>query len=753
MPISFNDETGDIHVLDKGGQWVKAQRAENPDTKERYYLDGNEWKTVPLSTAERNAGRAAAVLQGPAMGFGDEFVATLENPIESISALSKYARPGAIAAELAGQGGPSTPRPGYEKSLEKFRGIESRYRQDSPVESLALTAGGGLVGGGVQAGRGAFNAVASALPRAGRVAQAAATGAGFGAVGGFGSGEGGTAERLVSATFGAGIGAGAGATLEVAIPALARLVQSVRGNPRLWSEQSNRLTPAGEQAAREAGLDPAQASAALQREFATAAQNALRPEEAAAVAQARSLPVPVNLRRGQSTLDPDQQMFESQAGKGVFGPLAGETIRASDEAQQNALRANVPVIQQRIAGTQNTRVPELGAGVNQVQQALVANERSAARNVERLYETARSGRDASISRPIYNQGVFNVFNRVLGSYDSEAIPNTARVLQRFARAIEGQPNAEPLVSEMFAIRARLAAIQQATKGGDGLEYAASGTAKRELDNWLTQLMDESALSGDPSAVARWRAAIAARREYGRRFESDNMVEKLTSVQPTAEGEARILKLDPSAAVNLIFGRDDIGWVSKAGLFRDLMTVRRELGPQSSAWHALREEAFMRIARTAEGASGPTGREFSGANFAKAWEQMQAKNPQILRILFNEQERNLISQFATVARRVTTNVKGGNNSSNTSVGNAQVIRRLFTSAFMGPRMAAFLESVPIVRGLQNIGQEMRAQSAVLGRLQQGVRPQPTPQAVNRAVEGSGGALASALVQQTFGPSQP
>lgn len=750
MPTSFNKETGEIHVLDKkSGTWVQPKRAENKSTGERFYLDGEEWRNVPLADWERGKGRSLAVLQGPTMGFGDELIAGLENPVYAAGSMlsSMYGLP-QKNVEAANPEGSK----GYRKSLEEVRGYEKRYQADSPVEAFGLTLGGGLAGGGLQAGRAAFNATARAIPNAGRLTrltQAAATGAAFGAPAGFASGEGGAAERLKSAVFGAGVGAGGGALLEAAVPGIASLVQRIRGNPTLWSEGAGRLTPPGEQAAREAGLDPAQASAALQREFAALAQRAVRPDEALAVAQARGLPVPVPLRRGQVSLDPDQQMFESQAGKGVFGPLAGETIRASDEAQQTALRANVPAIQQRISGTQNPRVPELGAGVNQVQQALVANERAAARNVERLYETARTGRDASISRPIYNQGVFNVFNRVLGSYDSEAIPNTARVLQRFARAIEGQPEAEPLVSEMFAIRARLAAIQQATKGGDGLEYAASGAAKRELDNWLTNLMDESALSGDPAAVARWRAAIAARRDYGRRFEADNMVEKLTAAQPSAEGEARVLKLDPSAAVNLIFARDDIGWVAKAGLFRDLMTVRRELGPQSSAWRALREEAFLRIARTAEGASGPTGREFSGANFAKAWEQMQAKNPQILRILFNEQERNLISQFATVARRVTTNVRGGNNTSNTSVGNAQVMRRLFMSTFMGPRMAAFLDGLPIVRGLANIGQELRAQSATLGRIQQGFRPQPTPRSVNRAVESTTGSAASALVQTVFG----
>lgn len=729
MPTAFNKQTGELRVLDKSGAWIAPTMAANPQTGEKLYLDGEDWKPVPLTGDEEGAGAAASVLQGPLMGFGDEVTAALGNPVSAAKA--------AFGAENEKTGG-------YYKDLRQFRDIESRYRAANPGISTALTLAGGAVGGGLQLGRSAFNTAARVLPNAGRLTQAAATGAGFGAAAGYGSGEGSAADRLVSATLGAGLGGATGGALEAAAPALASLYQKVAGNPRAWSARTNRLTPEGERMARAEGIDPAEASAALQQEFAREAQTAMRPGDAAAIARARTLPTPVPLRRGQVTLDPDQQMFESQAGKGVYGQLARETIGASEEAQQQALRGNIPAIAQRIGGGQ---VQELGQGVGRVQQTLSTSAEASRRGVRDLYTQARAASGAAtVEGPQVSQAVFDIsqelnqagFTRRAAGRVHEVIDE----LQGLATASQQRPSTN--IGEIFARRQELSALSQ---GVPSAETTAAGTAKRGIDRWLTNALDNDLIAGDPTAVQAWRAAIGARRQHAMRFESDDFVSKLVERRP---GGGNDLKLDPQAAVNLIFGRSETGFTSQNGMVRGLMRLRSELGPQSQAWNGLREEAFLRFARAGEGASTPTGRDFSGANFARAWEDALAKSPGTMRLLFTDQERNLISQFADVARRTTTNVRGGNNNSNTSAGVAQITRKMFMSAFMGPKMAAFLESVPIVRGLQNIGQDLRAQNAVLGRIQRGTRQQPTPRALRRGVESATGPAASALVQSVFGP---
>lgn len=727
MPTAFNKKTGDLRVLDKNGAWVKATVVANPETGQKLYLDGDEWKNAPLTEQEEGAGFAANVLQGPLMGFGDEFTAALFNPVSAFKA--------AVGAEDEKTGA-------YYKELRDFRNYENRYREANPGKAFLATAGAGLVGGGFQLGRSAFGVAERLLPQAGRIGQALATGAAFGGAAGFGSGEGGLADRLVSSSFGAGTGAAFGAGVEVALPALSGLVQRIRGNPAMWDPAANRLTPAGERAAREAGLDPAQASAALQREFAALAQNAMNPEHAASQARARTLPVPVQLRRGQTTLDPEQQMLESQMGKGVYGPLAREPIAASDEAQQAALRGNVREIGNRIGGGQ---VQELGDGVERVRSQLVRSADASRNAVRGLYEMARErGAAATVPGQQVSQAVFDVTQELnqagLTRRTASRVHEIIDEMQSLATASQQRP--ETTIAEIFARRQELSAL---ARGAPTPETTAAGTAKRAIDRWLSNALDNDLITGDPNAVQTWRAAIFARRLHAQRFEAGDFVAKLVARRKDGSNE---LALDPQAAVNLIFGRSETGFTSQNGMVRGLMRLRSELGENSGAWRGLREEAFLRMARAGEGVTSPTGREFSGANFAKAWEDALAKSPQVMRLLFNDSERNLISQFAEVARRTTTPVRGGANFSNTSAAQTQVVKRLFMSTFMGPRMAAFLENVPIVRGLQNIGQELRAQTAVANRIQQGYRPQPTPRA-NRAVESAAGPGASALVQSVFG----
>lgn len=702
MPTAFNKETGEMLVLDRSGKWAKPVTAANPQTGEKLYLDGEEWKPVPLSRNEYGAGAAASVLQGPLMGAGDEFTAALENPT--------------AAARAAFEGENENTR-GYYKSLRRFRSFEERFRQANPGTALGLTVAGSLAGGGMQLGRQVFGTVSRALPKAGALTRAAATGAAFGAPAGFASGEGDFLNRIASSVFGTAAGAAVGVVFEAIAPALAGFYRQAVGNPALWDAQAGRLTPAGLRAAEEAGINPQEASEALSREFGEQARNARVPGEAAAVAEGASLPAPVRLTRGQTTLRPDDQMFESQAAKDVYGQAAGVPMRTAFDAQQEALRQNMPAVQSRIAGGQ-ARVGELGQGVQATQDALSTAERASKGSVNRLYEDARARSMAFVQSSEVQTGLQTIGAELRADGFTPQIARRVHRILGQREATRGASQGGVPIAELFDMRRQFSALSGSS---DRVEATAAGRAKKAFDKWLTDTIDGDLLSGDRASIERWRKAIAARKDYGSRFQGGDLVEKLTA--RTYQGGQSVLEADPNAAVNLIFGRAATGWVSKSGLLRDMMRVREELGPQSQAWNALREEAFLRFARSADGAATPTGREFSGAKFAKAWEDAQRTNGEVVRVLFTEPERNLISQFARVARRVTTNVKGGANTSNTSAGVAQAMRRLFASAFMGPKMAAFLSDLPVVKAISNLGYTLKAEAAARNTIRTGSRPVP------------------------------
>jgi hypothetical protein len=234
----------------------------------------------------------------------------------------------------------------------------------------------------------------------------------------------------------------------------------------------------------------------------------------------------------------------------------------------------------------------------------------------------------------------------------------------------------------------------------------------------------------------WRRAIASRRVLAARFQGGDLIEKLV------ERDGNHLKLDPVGAMNLVFGQSNIGFVSKGGMLRGLQRMRTMLGPESQAWNSLREEAFMRLARSGDGAMQPTGRDFSGGNFAKAWETMTQKSPEVVRVLFTQEERNLINQFARVANRITTPVRGGANFSNSGSSIIQAIARVFNS----PRIASFLNSIPIAGGVSNIGQDIRATATIRGGFPTGPQPSPPSEAVTRAIPALAGTAGQAVNQR-------
>lgn len=648
----------------------------------------------PLTEREKYIGQTASIAD-MGLGIGDEF--------------------------LAGVGSVFDPSGGdYSKQLGEIRSSQKRYAEKDPVGYLGRT----LIGGAPLAlatGGAAMAGAARLAPAAGRVGQAMIVGGGYGGAAGYGAGEGGVLNRAQSAGFGVGIGAATGGVLEgVVSPVLSRFIQAVRGRPALLAPDGT-LTPQGEQAARAAGINIDEASAALNREFGEQAQRAVNPAHAAAAAEARTLPVPINLRQGQVDLNPDQQMFESQAAKDVFGGAgnrAGVLIRNSMDEQQAGLRANTEAIQARIGGGQ---VQETGQGVGAARQSLLNSFQATRARVGQLYQAARDangnafvlGRNVSDGLAGIRQGLNDagLTDRTAGRVHG-IIGRAANDLLDTAQAVGREPNIS--VGNMFAIRQELSAL---SRSSDAVEAGAARQARQGVDRWLNTAIDEDLITGDPAVVELWRRAISARRDQAVRFQAGDLVEKLVEQGPGPDG----LKLDPIGAANLIFGRSKTGFVTQGGMLRGLENLRTQLGPTSREWHALREEAFLRFARGGEGATQPLGRDFSGANFAKEWETALRDSPAVMRTLFSNEERNLISQFSRVARRVTTNVRGGANASNTSAGVANLMRRMFLSSFAGPRLAAFLDNTPMLRSISNIGNELRANAAVAARVQQGPEP--------------------------------
>lgn len=612
---------------------------------------------------------------------------------------------------LAGVGSVFDPKRGtYEQQLGHIRKSQEMLAEHSPGSSIA----GQVVGGlplAIATGGGATALASRALPGAGAVAQSAAVGGAYGGAAGYGSGEGGVGNRLQSAGIGTAVGAGFGALFEGVIsPAVSSFINRAKGQPGMITPQGQ-FTPQGARAAQEAGLDPNEASEALRREFAALAKNATSPTQAAAQAEARSLPVPLNLTRGQTSLDPAQQMLESQMQKGEFGAGAGQIVRDALADQQAGMRGNLSAIQARIGGG-TARVEEAKQGVSAIQQRLADMQNAGRQNASRFYDVAQDvGASATISARnmrTAGQGAMQALRSE--GHDAFSAPNTFRIIQDLS--VRGG-RTQMTVNDAFSTIRRLSALQ---KGMPTPDSNAAGIAKSRIQAWLDDAITNDLVQGDTAAVNAWRQANAGYRQYMQTFKAGDIVDKLVSRARDGSGA---LKLDVNGASNVLFGLSKTGFVSKTGMARDIVKIRDLLGPNSAEWRSLKEEAFMRFANSGMGQNTPTGQQFSGGNFMKAFEKAMQESPEVMRSLFSPEELGLISQFGRVARRITTPVEGGKNFSNTGAAITSAVKRLWLSSFMGPRLSAFIDMLPV----KHLGGEMRAARAMAGELQRGVTPPP------------------------------
>lgn len=489
-----------------------------------------------------------------------------------------------------------------------------------------------------------------------------------------------------------------GAAFEPAANVIGAIYRTVVRTPALYDAVLKRLTPQGVEKLRAAGVDPAQISDEYAQMFAQQAENAVEPNVAARFASGQTNPVKIPFTRGQMTMRASDQMFEDQALKGSFGEDAASKIRGfvgPGGIQQTAIRENVPAIQNMLGGG---TVREAGDGAAALQRELLARRQSANAAVDVAYDKARDT-SAGIMFPAVRDGAFNIERKIAGDFDLKGLPRVQSLLDDLkAFAPPDGADGATTVRALFDWRKRASAARFGA--GTPEEQAALGRAIAAFDEWIDDAAKNGLMGGDAEAVSMWKEAIRLRREFGKDFEGGDLIEDLTkSIYRSGE---RQLKVDPVDAANYILNAGPTGWVSRTNLNRDLTRIRDMLGADSTAWNGIREEVFLRLARTLEGQLEGNVRMASGANFLKAWQKAQLENPGILRILFNDSERRIIGQFAADASAATTPVRGGQNFSNTTSALANLIGRFFNS----PRIGNLLKEGqlflgPAYRGTQNI----------------------------------------------------
>lgn len=541
---------------------------------------------------------------------------------------------------IAGKAGPSW-GDRFSQEMSDQRGRQDSFNAAHPY-AAALARGSGMASS-VAIPIGDAAAGGTVL---GAAARGAVYGGGQGEVSALG-GRGTVQQRIAAGPGAVTTGAAIGAPLSAVAPLVGKVL------PRTQPQQA---WPAFLSALDQMGVEASSLTQSALTEARQLLSKGYRASEVAPHVVAKNLPVPVQMNRGQITLDPGAQLEHTLASRGQRGPQAAAIARGFNADQQGALHQNVAAIRDNIAGGSYTP----GAGGQRVSAALNTGYDAAKASVKALYDTARASGAGIDTMAAHSMAVD--MNHAVSSFSRAAAPKTyAQIDHLMGSPTEGSPGGPSLIplSNIEDSRQVLASI---ARGSDTVDATAASKALKAYDAALESATHNGSIVGDPAGVAAWKGARSANRTMAATYEGGDLVNTLTE-RDMRSGQ-RTLAVAPEDAVAAIFGRSGTGFATKPNLTRDLTRLKSVLGPGSPDWDALRAEAFNRIAQTSAGATEGGVQQFSGVNMQKAWLNFVKANPTLAAGLFTPGERGQINNFVNIAARVTSPVKGGGMNSDT-----------------------------------------------------------------------------------------
>lgn len=501
-----------------------------------------------------------------------------------------------------------------------------RFTRDAAVIGApsALTAGaGGLVAGGI--GRLVGGAVGGAAGSVGGDVAASQAG---------GENEISMERAALSGALGAG-GEALGMLASRFGPGVVARIREMIGRGEFV--RNGQLTEAARSAIRQTGIPEHEMTPDLLKAFAQEAKAVADPAAAARMTDAQSLPVPIRLTTGQAAQDPATLALETAAKKGALGDEFAATARAQQEAQQTALEANMGVVRGQVSG--GRPIAERGAGAQLAQAELTAKRAAASQAVSAKFQIAKQG-TAGISANAVT-GFRNELGRALrADFDVDALPIVSSLLKQLQvpKAAKGV-NLAALEKWRRRVSGARRAAARGTQTNSATEAAALSRMLESYDQAINGSLSEAIIAGSADDIAKWRTAIASRKEFADRFESVPIIERLTRTE--MQGGQRVLSVDPADAGAEIFGRAALGM--KRGLARDLAAMQKELSPQ--AWNSIRDEAALNLFAAANGTLK------AGSEFAKRFDLLKRDASGVLKTLFTGEERALLDRLARVAKTI------------------------------------------------------------------------------------------------------
>ena len=358
----------------------------------------------------------------------------------------------------------------------------------------------------------------------------------------------------------------------------------------------------------------------------------LGPQALARIADAQALPAPVELTTGQATRSPG--LFREEHSAGQFGDdvrFMAEGVRAT---QQDALSKNADILQGQF---------QAGADRGQrgavLQNEVIRRRDEAWARVGDAYNRARK----SPNQPVIPQNnlvsfIDDIQRRLRKEYTPAPDDVTQRMIADFRETIsEGDVE----IGELERWRSRAVRDRETAKGGD---RAALNELIRSYDGAIQSGLPNGAI-GDTSGIGMWRRAVRMRAEFGKTYENDSIVDRISSGAKKRRGEVEI---DAENVLAELLGQSGFG---RKGAAREARRLKQFLGKDSQEWAEVQAEGLVRLL-------GFEPSQFAGGNISTVvvnnLRKARKDHPDLLRAMFTQNQLSQIERFARVVE--TTSIR-------------------------------------------------------------------------------------------------
>ena len=448
------------------------------------------------------------------------------------------------------------------------------------------------------------------------------------------------------------IAGGAGMAGELIAPAVSALMRSGSS----YVDDAGRLTSRGEAAARRNGLDPAQMSPDVARQFAKGLD--IGKDGAEAAIQARGHEFGLKSTKATRTKDPKLSAIEKDIRSGNLGPGAARILKEFDAQSQAALEGAAFQGNPGHLGVGNTLAPARGGaerhpqvlgqaireGVDASKQILRGTEGRAWQNVTDIRPTA----DGLAMLPdIVTRRVGNV------TIDPQLTPVATRMARELDAFMQGSAVQEPVanvikqsnIETVDLMRRRLLGAYKSAK--EPADIKAAQAIYNGFDDWMEAAAEQGLMNGDPAAHAALRIARDKTKEIRGIIEP-----RLPSGKLSPAG--KILKDisdnadTPERVITTLFGGGGPHAPPKAGTVEALHKLRNMLlrtgheGGQQT-WQDIKLAYWARLV---SGKNGDTlSPQVMRENMSKAFQNQKS----VFNVLYSGPEQDLMHRFAVALK--------------------------------------------------------------------------------------------------------